>query len=121
MKLNHVDLQVPDVQEAAAFFERWFAFERQTKPSSPAIAILRGEGDFTLVLEQRAEGERYPGNFHVGFLLDNEADVIAFHRRAREGGLPISELQREGRAVLAYLRGPGDLLIEVSFRRSGST
>ena len=54
MQLNHIDLQVPDVQEAAAFFERWFGFELTSNRDSPAIAILRGEGDFTLVLQRRS-------------------------------------------------------------------
>lgn len=116
MKLNHIDLQVPDVQEAAAFFERWFAFEQLSNRQSPAIAILRGAGDFTLVLQRRAAGERYPEGFHIGFLLDEESQVLAFHARARAAGLAISEVQRNGRGTLTYLRGPGELLIEVSHR-----
>lgn len=116
MLLNHIDLQVPDVQEAASFFERWFAFEHTSNRGSPAIAILRGEGGFTLVLQRRAEGERYPANFHVGFLLDDEARVLSFHARAREAALPISDVQRNNRGTLTYLRGPGEILIEVSCR-----
>ena len=118
MKLNHIDLQVPDVQEAAAFFERWFAFEHQSNRASPAIAILRGADGFSLVLQRRAEGERYPENFHVGFLRQDESEVLDFHRRAREAGLSISDVQRNQRGTLTYLRGPGELLVEVSCRPS---
>jgi len=116
MQLNHIDLQVPDVQEAAAFFERWFAFEHTSNRSSPAIAILRGEGGFSLVLQRRAPEEKYPESFHVGFLLDDEERVLAFHRRAREAGLAISDVQKNNRGTLTYLRGPGEILIEVSCR-----
>lgn len=116
MKLNHIDLQVPDVQEAAAFFVRWFAFELVSSPHSPALAILRGDGDFTLVLQRRAEDERYPDKFHVGFLLEVEAEVLAFHERAQAAGLAISAIQRNGRGTLTYVRGPGELLFEVSCR-----
>lgn len=116
MLLNHIDLQVPDVREASAFFARWFGFESLGNPHSPAIAILRGEGGFSLVLQRRGEGESYPANFHVGFLLDDEAGVLDFHARAREAGLAISDVQRNNRGTLTYLRGPGDLLIEVSCR-----
>lgn len=119
MKLNHIDLQVPDVQEAAAFFERWFAFAHTSNRGSPAIAILRGVDGFSLVLQRRGEGERYPESFHVGFLLDDEAEVLAFHARAREAGLAISDVQRSGRGTLTYLRGPGEILVEVSCRRPG--
>jgi len=121
MKLNHIDLQVPDVQEAAAFFERWLGFAHTSNRASPAIAILRGEGDFTLVLQKRAEGESYPESFHVGFLLDEESGVLDFHARARAAGLSISDVQRNGRGTLTYLRGPGDLLIEVSCRPKTSS
>lgn len=116
MKLNHLDLQVPDVKEAAAFFERWFSFEHTSNRGSPAIAILRGADGFALVLQRRADDERYPDGFHVGFLLDDEARVLAFHARARDAGLPISDVLRNGRGTLTYLRGPGDLLVEVSCR-----
>lgn len=115
MKLNHLDLQVPDVQETAAFFERWLSFTHVSSRSSPAIAILRGDGDFTLVLQRRAEGERFPESFHVGFLLDEPA-VLAFHARAKEAGLPISDVIRNGRGTLTYLRAPGEILVEVSAR-----
>lgn len=117
MKLNHIDLQVPDVQEAAAFFERWLSFEHTSNRDSPALAILHGEGDFTLVLQRRLPGESYPENFHIGFLLDSEDDVLAFHQRAQDAGLKISDVQRNGRGTLTYMRGPGELLIEVSCRR----
>jgi catechol 2,3-dioxygenase-like lactoylglutathione lyase family enzyme len=116
MRLNHIDLQVPDVQAAAAFFEHWFGFEHLSNRASPAIAILRGEDGFSLVLQRRSENERFPENFHVGFLLDDEASVLDHHRRMREAGLPISDVQRNNRGTLTYLRGPGEILIEVSCR-----
>jgi catechol 2,3-dioxygenase-like lactoylglutathione lyase family enzyme len=116
VQLNHIDLQVPDVRETAAFFERWLGFVHTSNRGSPAIAILRGEGGFTLVLQKRGEGERYPETFHVGFLLDDEARVLDFHARAREAGLSISDVQRNGRGTLTYLRAPGEILVEVSCR-----
>ena len=115
MKLNHLDLQVPDVQETAAFFERWLSFTHVSSRTSPAIAILRGEDGFTLVIQRRAEGERFPENFHVGFLVD-EPVVLDFHARARAAGLSISDVIRNGRGTLTYLRAPGEILVEVSAR-----
>jgi catechol 2,3-dioxygenase-like lactoylglutathione lyase family enzyme len=116
MQLNHIDLQVPDVQEAAAFFERWLGFEHTSNRGSPAIAILRGEGGFSLVLQKRREGETYPESFHIGFLRPDEASVLDFHARARAAGLSIGDVQRNQRGTLTYLRGPGAILIEVSCR-----
>jgi catechol 2,3-dioxygenase-like lactoylglutathione lyase family enzyme len=118
MKLNHIDLQVPDVQEAVTFFERWFDFKLTTSKSSPAIAILDGDDGFVLVLQRRAV--TYPEDFHIGFLVDSPDTVIDFQRRAREAGLEISDVDCNNRGTMAYLRGPGRVLIEVSCRRARS-
>jgi catechol 2,3-dioxygenase-like lactoylglutathione lyase family enzyme len=49
MHLNHVDLQVEDVQASATFFERFFGFTHTSNRGSPAIAILRGGDEATVV------------------------------------------------------------------------
>ncbi len=116
MRLNHIDLQVVDVQETAAFFEAWFGFAHVSNRQSPAIAILKGDGDFTLVIQKCEAGERFPEGFHIGFLRDDEADVIDFQRRAKQAGLRISEIIRNGRGTLTYVHAPGEILVEVSAR-----
>ncbi len=121
MKLNHIDLQVPDVQETAAFFERWLGFTHTSSRTSPAIAILRGEDGFVLVLQRKKdESEQYPDGFHVGFLVEREDIVIDFQRRAREAGLVISDVDRNARGTMAYCHAPGGILVEVSCRRSSA-
>ena len=125
MKLNHIDLQVPDVQEAAAFFAHWFGFVPTSSRTSAAIAILRGDPDFTLVLQRARPGATYPDGFHIGFLVDDAETVVDFQRRARAGGLEVSDVERNGRGTMAYCYGPGRILVEVSCRRgaerAGST
>lgn len=114
MKLNHIDLQVPDVQAAVLFFERHFAFTLRTSRTSPALAVLEGDG-MTLVLQRIGEGERFPEKFHVGFLHeDDEAPVLEFQRRAREEGLDVSDVIRNSRGTLVYCRTPFGILVEVS-------
>lgn len=118
MKLNHLDLQVADVQRAVAFFERYFDFELLSNRASPAIAILSDRDGFTLVLQRkRDEAADYPEGFHIGFLLDDEAQVHAFHARAREDGLEISDVIENGRGTLTYCRPAGICLVEVSCQR----
>src|SRR5919202_1867944 len=103
MKLNHLDLQVPDVQATALFFERYFGFSLRSSRSSPAIAILDDGDGFVLVLQRRkGEEEAYPEGFHVGFLVADEAQVVAFQARARAEGLTISDVDRNARGVMAY-------------------
>ncbi len=117
MKLNHIDLQVPDVRAAVDFFERWFGFVLTSSRTSPAIAILRGEDGFALVLQRsRNEDDAYPDGFHVGFVVPLEDVVVDFQRRARVGGLDVSDVQRNGRGTQVYCYAPGRILVEVSCR-----
>lgn len=115
MHLNHVDLQVEDVQASATFFERFFGFAHTSNRGSPAIAILRGDDGFTLVLQRRAEGERYPKGFHVGFIVGDEAIVVRMHDELAASGARVSDVQKNGRGTMIYCHHDG-FLVEVSCR-----
>jgi catechol 2,3-dioxygenase-like lactoylglutathione lyase family enzyme len=118
MVLNHVDLQVPDVRAAAALFVRLFQFEQVSNAASPAIAILRGEGGVTLVLQRRVDERPWPEGFHVGFIVDDVQRVHDFHARASvEPEVQCSDVQVNGRGTMVYCRFSG-LLVEVSVRRA---
>jgi catechol 2,3-dioxygenase-like lactoylglutathione lyase family enzyme len=113
--LNHVDLQVPDVQLTAAFFEAHFGFTRLGNQRSPAIAILEGPGPFTLVLQHDA-APRYPEGFHIGFIVETLELVHAQH--ARMAGVErVGRVQVNGRGTMFYARAPGEVTVEVSCRR----
>lgn len=117
MKLNHIDLQVPDVQRTATFFERFFDFEHTSNRASPAIAILTDREGLVLVLQRlKSPTEKYPEGFHVGFLVDDEATVLGFQERARAEGLEVSDVIRNNRGTMVYCKAPGELLVEVNVR-----
>jgi catechol 2,3-dioxygenase-like lactoylglutathione lyase family enzyme len=115
MLLNHLDLQVHDVQATALFFERYFGFTLQTNRTSPAIAVLGGDGGFVLVLQRRKDESPYPEGFHLGFLLGDVASVLAFHARAVADGLPVSGVDTNSRGTMVYCRHDG-VVVEVSCR-----
>ncbi|WP_338872363.1 VOC family protein [Myxococcus stipitatus] len=117
MKLNHIDLQVPDVQCTAAFFERHFGFEHTSNRASPAIAILNDREGLVLVLQRlKRPEEKFPEGFHVGFLVDDVETVLAFHARARAEGLEVSDVVRNNRGTMVYCQAPGGVLVEVNAR-----
>ena len=118
MKINHLDLQVADVKESVALFERLLGLTLESNRASPAIAIL-GDGEgFTLVLQKRkSDEERYPEGFHFGSLVADVDRVHAFHAAARAEGLEVSPVIENGRGTLVYARTPDGLLIEVSHHR----
>ena len=115
MRINHLDLQVEDVQATRAFFERYFGLTLQSNASSPAIAIMTDESGFVLVLQKtKTPGERYPEGFHLGFLLDDVESVRALHARVVGDGLAVSDVIVNGRGTMIYLASPEGYRIEVS-------
>jgi len=119
VKLNHLDLQVADVQRSVLLFEQLLGLRLDSSRASPALAILSDGAGFMLVLQRRKnDADAYPDGFHFGFLLDNIEAVRSFHGRAKESGLvEVSEVIENGRGVLVYLRTWDGLLIEVSWQR----
>jgi len=118
MKLNHLDLLVPDVHAAVDFFERHFDFEMCSNRASPAIAILSDRAGFTLVLQRKKrESEAYPEGFHIGFIVDDDETVRSAHARMVADGVASSGVIQNGRGVMFYCTAPGDITVEVSCRR----
>lgn len=122
MRINHLDLQVSDVQATAALLEELVDLRVTSNRGSPAIAILEDGAGFTLVLQRRKrDDDRYPDGFHFGCLVADEAAVVAFHERASgRGDLEVSGVQRNGRGVLCYARLADGILLEVSWHRPAS-
>lgn len=117
MKLNHLDLQVNDVQRTVTFFEDAFGFALQSNRRSSSIAILSDSDGFVLVLQRKkSEAESYPEGFHFGFLVDDPEAVRRFHTRAHALGIETSEILENGRGIHVYCSGPDGLLAEVSYR-----
>jgi catechol 2,3-dioxygenase-like lactoylglutathione lyase family enzyme len=118
VNLNHLDLQVADVQRSVDLFERLLGLRLQSSRTSPAIAILSDGAGFTLVLQRRKDDAPYPDGFHFGFLVDDPATVRAFQAAARAwDSLEVSEVLENGRGVLTYARTWDGLLFEVSWQR----
>ncbi len=118
MKLNHLDLQVSDVQKSVDFFERYFDLELRSSRTSPAIAILSDRQGFVLVLQRRkSDAEVYPDGFHLGFVVDDVESVERAHARAKEGGLEVTDVITNNRGVMIYCKAPDGYAVEVSCPR----
>ena len=122
MKLNHLDLQVSDVQRSVDFFERYFDLELRSSRTSPALAILSDRHGFVLVIQRRkSDAEAYPEGFHLGFLVDDVESVHLAHARAKEGGLDVSDVITNNRGVMIYCKAPDGYAVEVSCPRVKSS
>jgi catechol 2,3-dioxygenase-like lactoylglutathione lyase family enzyme len=104
-----------DVQAHAAFFERYFDFIHRSNRASPAIAIVSGDGGFTLVLQRKKRAEdTYPEGFHVGFIVADIASVERAHARLVSGGVIVGNVETNNRGTMIYCRTPGGIVVEVS-------
>lgn len=119
MKLNHINLPVDDVSATRLFFEHFFDFECIDVKGDNALAVLKGEDDFILVLMSKAFNKNsdisYPDAFHIGFLVKSEDQVDAAYQRLITGSaIPENPPGRLRGQYGFYFKGPGKLLIEVT-------
>jgi catechol 2,3-dioxygenase-like lactoylglutathione lyase family enzyme len=118
MKLNHIDLQVADVQETARFFETYFDFKLLTSASSNALAVLQGRDGFSLVLQKLKNPQAaYPEGFHIGFVLEDVEQVYKMFERLKLSGITLGEVNKNNRGTMFYFNLPGGILTEVSSKK----
>jgi lactoylglutathione lyase len=116
MQLNHLDLSVPDVAAATAFFTEGFGFQLTEQYGNHGMAVLRGDGPFVLVLTRCAEPQ-YPKTFHIGFHLPSEEAVTQAYAALLAAGIDVPSPPAAMRgAYLFYCRAPGGILVEVAHR-----
>lgn len=115
MHLNHLNLCVPNVSEARAFFETHFGLGCQHQEGE-TIAILTDEAGFVLSVSGfGGQDPSYPKAFHLGFMQQTFDEVHAMYDRMRAAGLAsASPPQLSHGRLTFYFKGPGNILIEVS-------
>ena len=115
MKLNHLDLQVSNVDAAREFFERFFGlrckYQRQTQ-----IAIFEHEDGFEFAISNlfNSPPPVYPPDFHLGFALERPSDVRDVYERLKASGIGMKiDLGVKGPALVFQCLGPDNIPVEV--------
>lgn len=117
MRLNHLDLAVPDVIASRDFFTAFLGFEHIETRGQGGLAVLKDSAGAVLVLSRlrRHGAQAYPEGFHIGFHLSRREDVLALHERLTEANaVTPSEPQVHRGAFSFYFTAPGGLLVEVA-------
>lgn len=119
MRLNHLNLTVPDVAASRAFFETYFGFRCLAGGGRGALAVLADESGFILTLNnfEKATEVEYPGAFHVGFMQESDERVDAMYERLKADGFESDPPREFHGAWTFYLRAPGGFLVEVLHQR----
>ena len=115
MRLNHLNLTVPDVVRTREFFETYFGFRCVADRGRGALAVMIDESGFVLTLNnfEKADKVEYPGAFHVGFIQESREQVDAIYQRLTAGGFAAEPPREFHGAWTFYFRAPGDFLVEV--------
>jgi catechol 2,3-dioxygenase-like lactoylglutathione lyase family enzyme len=115
MKLNHLNLTVPDVPRTREFFETYFGFQCLLEKGRDALAVLADESGFILSLNNfgKASEVEYPGAFHIGFMQESRERVDEIHERLKAGGFDADPPREFHGAWTFYFRAPGGFLVEV--------
>jgi catechol 2,3-dioxygenase-like lactoylglutathione lyase family enzyme len=118
MRLNHLDLPVPDIAATRDFFETWLGFTHDRTLGQDGLAILRDESGLVLVLSrlQREGAQSFPTTFHVGFHLESDAAVSDLFERLRAAGHVEGRPSHQRGAYSFYFIAPGAILVEVAHR-----
>jgi lactoylglutathione lyase len=112
MKLNHINLTVTDVRAASLFLETYFGLH--STGGNAGMAFLSDDDGFVLTLMKAGKTSNitYPGNFHIGFLVESEATVDAINRRLKDDGYDVTPPERH-HGYTFYVAAPGGFTVEL--------
>jgi catechol 2,3-dioxygenase-like lactoylglutathione lyase family enzyme len=115
MRLNHLNLTVPDVHRTRTFFETYFGLRCVAEMGREALAVLVDESGLVLTLNNfgKATTVEYPGAFHVGFNLESREQVDQMNERLKSDGFDVEPPKQFHGAWTFYFRAPGGFLVEV--------
>jgi len=124
MRLNHLDLHVPDVAATSGFFVRHFGFRLIQMRGANGLAILEDDAGVELVVSRPIE--KFGGadqvalqavTYHIGFMLADRRDVDRLYEALQADGAELSGPPQAMRgAWLFYCTAPGRILVEIGCR-----
>ena len=107
MRLNHLDLTVPNVAQSRAFFETYFGLRCIVSVSrgNDDLVVLTDEAGFALTLNNFDKTQvEYPGGFHIGFMQDSRERVDEIYERLKSDGFDVESPREFHRAWTFFFR-----------------
>ena len=124
MRMNHLDLYVPDVQATSQFLTKHFGLKLVEMRGQGGLAILNDDAGMEIVVSHPIE--KFGGadqvtlereTYHIGFILPAREDVDRLWQRLKAAGAGDLEEPRAIRGGwLFYCTAPGRVNIEVGWR-----
>ena len=118
MTLDHINLSVPDVAAASAFFTDFFGLRLREGHGRPGVlALLEDDRGFLLAISNLTKPADfiYPKDFHIGFSLGSTEQVDVLYKRLSAAGHTPGHAPRNlWGAYRFYVTAFETLIIEVS-------
>lgn len=119
MKLNHLHINVPDVEKARRFYEDFLGFTLLFE-HDPGV-FLEDDNGFQLALDPLEKGEKveFPSWYHFGFCLNSKNEVKDLYEKMKAGGVEFVREYREfgDAAANFYCWAPGPYKMEVTWNK----
>jgi len=117
MKLNHLNLCVPNPKQASQFFVDYFGFQRANTNGLDTIVVLFGEDGFVLALSNfdKKSVPVYPNGFHFGFIQETREQVDNLYEHLHAAGFASEAPRSLHGSWTFYFNAPGDILVEVQY------
>lgn len=91
MDLNHLNLRVRDANACRDFYERHFGFQLAFEGGGGYF--VRNDAGFLLALIPADPHQPLPDGFHMGFGLDDAAEVAALHDELLGAGVRVTAIE----------------------------
>ncbi|WP_105427682.1 VOC family protein [Neorhizobium tomejilense] len=124
MRMNHIDIHVPDVAATSAFLIRHFGLTLRETRGGNGLAILNDDSGLEIVVSRPVE--KFGGaeqqalgvvTYHLGFIQPERTEVDGLYRELKAGDAELVGEPREMRGgYLFYCLAPGRVMIEVGWR-----
>jgi catechol 2,3-dioxygenase-like lactoylglutathione lyase family enzyme len=118
MRLNHLNLTVPDVARSKEFLESYFGLKCVAELGRNSLAVMLDETGFILTLNnfEKVSEVQYPGMFHIGFMQESRERVDAINSRLKADGFDVEAPHELHGAWTFFFRAPGNFLVEVGYQ-----
>ncbi|MFS8050289.1 VOC family protein [Rhizobium lusitanum] len=124
MRLNHLDLHVPDVAATRDFFVSVFGLTEVKTHGANGLAILRDDAGLELVISRAVE--KFGGadsvsvgrnTYHIGFMQPSREAVDILFERVKSAGCDVPNPPAAIRGGWSfYCFAPGRILVEVGWK-----
>lgn len=72
-----------------------------------------GWGFVLTLMKSKKKSQNYPGNFHIGFFIEDKETVDKINRRLKADGFDVPAPENSGHAYGFYIKAPGGFTVEV--------